>query len=138
VDLVGETGKALERIVSQVTEINGLVTEIAASAKEEALGLAQVNTAVNEMDHVTQQNAAMVEQSTAASRVLADEARELARLVARFQVSGAPAAASAAPRAAISTARPAQRPAAAPRPATAGATALAMRPVAEEEGWEEF
>ena len=139
VDLVGETGKSLERIVAQVTEINGLVTEIAASAKEEALGLAQVNTAVNEMDHVTQQNAAMVEQSTAASRVLADEARELARLVARFQVSAgherrAPQRSQAAP------ARPAARPAvrAAAAPVSQGATALAMRPSADPEGWEEF
>ncbi|MFN3575013.1 MAG: methyl-accepting chemotaxis protein [Phenylobacterium sp.] len=141
VGLVGETGKALERIVSQVTEINGLVSEIAASAKEEALGLAQVNTAVNEMDHVTQQNAAMVEQSTAASRVLADEARELARLVARFKVSAvhAPKAERSAAVSASRPAAPAPRAAApSPRPATAGATALAMKPAAEEEGWEEF
>ncbi|HEY9218214.1 MAG TPA: methyl-accepting chemotaxis protein, partial [Phenylobacterium sp.] len=88
VSLVGETGKALERIVTQVGEISNVVGEIAASAKEEALGLNQVNTAVNQMDHVTQQNAAMVEQSTAAARVLAQEAQELGKLVARFKVSG--------------------------------------------------
>ncbi|MFZ5730758.1 MAG: hypothetical protein ACOY4G_15545, partial [Pseudomonadota bacterium] len=113
----------------------------AASAKEEALGLAQVNTAVNEMDHVTQQNAAMVEQSTAASRVLADEARELARLVALFKVSAAHAPKSERS-AAVSASRPAapapRAAAPSPRPATAGATALAMKPAAEEEGWEEF
>ena len=67
VKLVSETGQALERIVSQVGQLNGLVTELAASAKEQATGLSEVNTAVNQMDHVTQQNAAMVEQSTAAS-----------------------------------------------------------------------
>ena len=61
VNLVGETGKALERIVAQVAEINGVVAEIAASAQEQATGLQQVNTAVNQMDQVTQQNAAMVE-----------------------------------------------------------------------------
>ena len=62
VDLVGRTGEALERIVAQVAQINGLVVEIAASAEEQATGLAEVNTAINQMDQVTQQNAAMVEQ----------------------------------------------------------------------------
>ena len=131
VNLVGETGKALERIVRQVGEISNVVGEIAASAKEEALGLSQVNTAVNQMDQVTQQNAAMVEQSTAASRVLADEAQELARLVARFKVSNGGvqlATRTVAP----SPQRPAQR------PLTRGATALAMAPQADEESWEEF
>ncbi|HQN51447.1 MAG TPA: methyl-accepting chemotaxis protein, partial [Phenylobacterium sp.] len=91
VSLVGETGKALERIVRQVGEISNVVGEIAASAKEEALGLGQVNTAVNQMDQVTQQNAAMVEQSTAASHALAREATELAELMGQFRVSSAPA-----------------------------------------------
>ncbi|MFN3523128.1 MAG: methyl-accepting chemotaxis protein [Phenylobacterium sp.] len=140
VELVGETGKALQRIVSQVAEISNVVGEIAASAKEEALGLQQVNTAVNQMDHVTQQNAAMVEQSTAASRALAEEAAELARLVARFKVSGVQtmAAAKPAPRRDSPAPAPAQahsRPAA---PATAGATALATRAEPQEDGWEEF
>ncbi|HQN52606.1 MAG TPA: methyl-accepting chemotaxis protein, partial [Phenylobacterium sp.] len=58
VGLVGETGEALQRIVSQITEITAVVGEIAASSKEQASGLAQVNTAVNQMDQVTQQNAA--------------------------------------------------------------------------------
>ena len=71
VKLVGQTGEALQRIVDRVAEIDGLVSEIAASAQEQATGLAQVNTAVNQMDQVTQQNAAMVEQSTAASHSLA-------------------------------------------------------------------
>ena len=77
VKLVGETGEALQRIVDRVAEIDSLVTEIAASAQEQAVGLAQVNTAVNQMDQVTQQNAAMVEQSTAASHSLAQEAESL-------------------------------------------------------------
>ena len=71
VQLVAETGKSLERIVSKVAEINGVVTEIASGAQEQATGLQQVNTAVNQMDKVTQQNAAMAEQATAASRSLA-------------------------------------------------------------------
>jgi methyl-accepting chemotaxis protein len=72
VALVGQTGEALQRIVSRVAEIDGLVSEIAASAQEQATGLVQVNTAINQMDQVTQQNAAMVEESTAASQSLFD------------------------------------------------------------------
>ncbi|WP_374577732.1 methyl-accepting chemotaxis protein [Phenylobacterium sp.] len=134
VSLVGETGKALERIVRQVGEISNVVGEIAASAKEEALGLGQVNTAVNQMDQVTQQNAAMVEQSTAASRVLADEAQELARLVARFKVTGG--GLHTATRTAPSS--PARTAAPPPRLATRGATALAPAAQADEDSWEEF
>ena len=96
VNLVGETGQALERIVTQVTQINGVVTEIAASAEEQSTGLQQVNTAVNQMDQVTQQNAAMVEEATAASHALTSEADQLARLIARFDVGGEAEAAKAA------------------------------------------
>ncbi len=86
VRLVGETGNALGRIVEQVAKLNTLVTDIAASAQEQAAGLSQVNTAVNQMDQVTQQNAAMVEQAMAASHSLSDEAVELARLAGLFQI----------------------------------------------------
>ena len=89
VKLVGETGQALERIAGQVGKLNTLVADIAASAQEQATGLNEVNTAVNQMDQVTQQNAAMVEQSTAASHGLASEAQELARLVGRFNIGAA-------------------------------------------------
>ena len=86
VQLVGETGKSLQRIVTQVIEIDAVVTDIAASAHEQSAGLNQVNVAINQMDQVTQQNAAMVEQSTAASKSLAHETEELAGLVGRFKV----------------------------------------------------
>ncbi len=86
VDLVGQTGKALERIVAQVAQLNTLVGDIAASTQEQATGLQQVNIAINQMDQVTQQNAAMVEQSTAASHALAQEAMTLARLIAVFDL----------------------------------------------------
>jgi methyl-accepting chemotaxis protein len=90
VDLVGRTGEALERIVSQVARLNSLVVDIAASTEEQATGLAEVNTAINQMDQVTQQNAAMVEQSTAASHALAQEASTLAELISRFQLGDEP------------------------------------------------
>jgi len=89
VKLVAETGKALSRISEQVTQLNAVVRDIAASAQEQATGLTEVNTAVNQMDQVTQRNAAMVEQTNAASTTLAGEAQQLAQLVARFQIGGA-------------------------------------------------
>jgi methyl-accepting chemotaxis protein len=89
---VSETGQALGRILAQVKQINGLVVEIAASAQEQASGLNEVNTAVNQMDQVTQQNAAMVEETTAASHALSNEAQALEQLVGQFQISPAEAA----------------------------------------------
>jgi methyl-accepting chemotaxis protein len=86
VQLVGETGTALVEIAAQIAKLNGLVAQIAAAAHEQSAGLREVNVAVNQMDQVTQQNAAMVEQSTAASHGLAGEAQELARLVGQFQL----------------------------------------------------
>ncbi len=87
VSLVAETGEALERIVSKVAEINRVVGDIALGAQEQATGLKQVNAAVNQMDQVTQQNAAMAEEATAASQSLAKESEQLKRLVEQFNVS---------------------------------------------------
>ena len=92
VDLVGQTGQALQRIVGQISEINGVVAEISASAGEQSTGLHQVNSAVNQMDQVTQQNAAMVEEATAASHALTNEADTLARLISRFELGDKAAA----------------------------------------------
>jgi methyl-accepting chemotaxis protein len=133
VELVGETGKSLDRIAQQVTEINAIVAEIAASAQEQSTGLAEVNTAVNQMDQVTQQNAAMVEETTAASHSLASEAGELATLVGRFNLGAAPAAATAVPASKRSArAQPALK-------TMGGRGASAQRkPEPATEGWEEF
>jgi len=86
VELVGQAGDSLVRILDQISRINQLVSEISSSAQEQSTGLQQVNSAVNQMDQVTQQNAAMVEESTAASRSLAKESSELAALVAEFNI----------------------------------------------------
>ena len=86
VDLVGQTGTALQRILAQVGDINAIVSGIAASAREQTTGLDQVNIAVNQMDQVTQQNAAMVEETTAASHSLARDTETLSGLIGRFNV----------------------------------------------------
>ena len=81
VKLVAEAGAALERIMSRVTEINGAIVEIASGAKEQAIALGEVNSAVNQMDQTTQQNAAMVEQTTAATQSLSQQAEDLAQQI---------------------------------------------------------
>jgi methyl-accepting chemotaxis protein len=101
VSLVGETGKALERILAQVAQINQVVGEIAADAAQQSGGLDELNAALNQMDVVTQQNAAMVEQSTAASHSMSQEAEQLAGLVGRFQTGRAAAAGEPGPRRAL-------------------------------------
>ena len=91
VQLVAETGQALERILAQVAEINTVVVDIAGSAQEQAMGLEQVNAAVGKMDAITQQNAAMAEAATTSGRALTDESQQLSHLMQQFAL-GAKAA----------------------------------------------
>lgn len=91
VKLVGQTGKALSEILESVTSISGLVSDIANTAREQSVGIGEINTAVNEIDQVTQKNAAMVQQSTATSQALMQEADELAKAISHFRVSEKPA-----------------------------------------------
>ncbi|QKK24759.1 methyl-accepting chemotaxis protein [Rhizobium hidalgonense] len=99
VKLVLDTSQVLSAISEQIARINQHMDAIAVSAREQSTGLAEVNTAVNSMDQVTQQNAAMVEQSTAASGQLAQEAAKLRELVSRFKLRATDSAQSAAGRA---------------------------------------
>jgi len=86
VKLVAESGKALQRIIEQVTEINRVVAEIASGAQEQSTAMQQVNQAITQMDQTTQQNATMVEQSTAASHSLSNETSQLAEIMSQFRV----------------------------------------------------
>jgi methyl-accepting chemotaxis protein len=128
VRLVGETGQALGRIQTGVADINASISEIAASAKEQATGLAEVNAAVNQMDQVTQQNAAMVEESTTATQSLSNETNALMQALARFRIGGK----------AETPVR--TRAATAPRRAApvVGNTALKAAPKPEHEIWDSF
>lgn len=89
VDLVGETGEALTSIVSRVNTISELVTNIAEGAAEQSTGLSEINTGVSQLDQVTQQNAAMVEQATAAGHMLHTDSTKLAELMGQFKLNGA-------------------------------------------------
>ncbi|HEX7872494.1 MAG TPA: HAMP domain-containing methyl-accepting chemotaxis protein [Sphingobium sp.] len=136
VDLVGETGKMLARIVTKISDINGLIADIASSTETQATNLKQVNHAVTDMDKMTQQNAAMVEESTAAARSLAGEADELAALVARFQLrSGRTTSARAAAPVMTAPSRPVHAPAPRAVPQVSGNLALS---VDADEDWTEF
>ncbi|CAN7399093.1 methyl-accepting chemotaxis protein [Rhizobium rhizogenes] len=89
VQLVGDTGKALTTIVLEVQEINRHVVSIVESAQEQSSGLQQINTAVNQMDQDTQKNAAMVEETNAASHNLAKEVASLNQLLSQFRLADA-------------------------------------------------
>jgi methyl-accepting chemotaxis protein len=141
VSLVGETGKALETIVSEVQEINRHVGAIVTATREQSVGLQEINTAVNNMDQGTQQNAAMVEEQTAASHALAREAGALNELLRQFKLGNESRAATARPAPATTQSRPAASPARALTRTVAkafgGGKASAAAAVAQES-WEEF
>ncbi|OMJ32532.1 methyl-accepting chemotaxis protein [Sphingomonas sp. Sph1(2015)] len=84
--LVDETGNALQRIIGKVSDVSTVVDVIARSSEQQAHSLGQVNIAIGEIDSVTQQNAAMVEESTAAASLLAQECGTLMASVMRFNV----------------------------------------------------
>ena len=85
--LVGESGKTLGTIVASVKKVSDIVGEIATASAEQSSGIEQVNRAVMQMDQITQQNAALVEQATAASRSMADQALELTRIMEKYRLA---------------------------------------------------
>ncbi|WP_373354313.1 methyl-accepting chemotaxis protein [Pseudoroseicyclus sp. CXY001] len=96
VTLVGKAGEALSTIAQRVSHISELVSEIASGAVEQSTGLGEINTGVGALDQVTQQNAAMVEEATAASHILKKDAQVLSGLVSRFVTAPGASVASTA------------------------------------------
>ena len=84
--LVNQTGASLGDIVAAVKKVSDIVAEIAAASREQATGLDQINTAVGQMDEMTQRNAALVEENTAVTQSMADQAARLAELVRFFRL----------------------------------------------------
>ena len=138
VQLVHGTGEALRSIGGQVRSINDHMASIARSAEEQAGGIANINAAVGNMDLITQQNAAMVEESSAATEKLSQEALRLAELVSGFKVAGQP------PQPAVSYREPPRQkaisraPAASPRPPSHAPASRGNTAVAVQENWQEF
>ncbi len=139
---VAHAGESMEKIVSSVRRVSDLIGEITASSTEQRDGIGQVNQAVSNLDQMTQQNAALVEESSAAATAMHDQAQRLSQVVAVFNV-GAAAAKTAAPApqsARATTAANKRGPALPPRlaPAAVMRTPVA-RPAAKAEGeWESF
>ncbi len=150
-ELVTQTGTTMDEIVSSIRRVTDIMAEISAAGREQELGIGQINQAVAEMDTVTQQNAALVEEAAAASESKQEQAAALAEMVSIFKLDAAhsgPAAAKPALRKPVVAAgssalkRPALRLApasAAAAPAPAAAKPRPAKPAADNSGeWEEF
>jgi len=150
-ELVDKAGQTMEEIVQSISRVTQIMTQISHASEEQSIGIAQVNDAITQMDQVTQQNAALVEEAAAAAESMQEQSAKLADVVSVFKldgVSGVPALAR--PAAPVRATLPRRTPAvAAPKPAAAKAPAAAPAPapavprkaaaVASESGdWEEF
>ncbi|MEC8016162.1 MAG: methyl-accepting chemotaxis protein [Pseudomonadota bacterium] len=134
VDLVGRAGQELQQIIERVATISGHVSGIATGAQEQSTTLAEINTGVTQLDQVTQHNAAMVEESTAASQILRNDANELAQQVSVFRTrksAGNVVSMAAAP-------APARAVAASPAPSAHGDDFFDAEPSSAAVGWEDF
>ncbi len=87
--LVTQSGQTLEQIVGSVKKVSSIVAEIAAASREQSSGIEQVNRAVMQMDELTQQNASLVEEATASSQAMSEQARELDEMMSRYRVAAA-------------------------------------------------
>ncbi len=137
VKLVQETGQVLGQIETRVLKINDHIHSIAIAAREQSTGLSEVSIAVNQMDQVTQQNAAMVEEANAATHQLSAETSNLARLISHFKLSDAP------PLRVVAPARETARPVASPARKMLGTVARAFggasaSAAVSKDSWEEF
>ena len=90
--LVAKAGSTMAEIVTSVQRVTDIMAEISAASQEQSAGIEQVNLTITQMDETTQQNAALVEEATAAARSMEEQAIQLADAVARFQLHGAPPA----------------------------------------------
>ncbi|TWO70622.1 hypothetical protein FN976_13770 [Caenimonas sedimenti] len=145
--LVDDAGKTMQEIVSSVKKVSDLIAEIAAASSEQSAGIGQVNTAVAQMEQVVQQNASLVEEATAATESMKDQAAYMLTLVAGLKLDDGPAPTEVTPMRPVAPRPAPQQPAAKPRPAAtalppAYATAIAgggSRPPRGRGGdWEEF
>ena len=147
--LVGEAGSTMTELVASVSRVSEMIGQITASASEQHDGIVHVNQAIARLDDMTQQNAALVEQSAAAADSLRDEAQRLGSAVRRFRVDAheveRPAAASTRPSSPMPLATPRSAPTAS-RPASPAAVARGGAPApaaavsagASDDDWETF
>ncbi|MEN8668467.1 MAG: methyl-accepting chemotaxis protein [Ketobacter sp.] len=138
-ELVNQSGTTLAEIVGAVREVTNMIGDINAAASEQSSSIVQINQAIGEMDEMTQQNAALVEQASAAGEAMAEQARALMELVGFFKLDHAAAAVGASHRSAPVAPAGRSPNKAARRP---GANASARTPAApslsSDDEWEEF
>jgi len=133
--LVNDAGSTMGDIVNSIQRVTDIMGEITSASQEQTLGIEQINAAISQMDEVTQQNAALVEQAAAASQSMQEQAGNLATVVGFFKTGAHAAAAPAPRRSAPAPARPA--PPSATRAVAKPAQRLAPGKPAESD-WEEF
>ncbi len=139
--LVHEAGQSMDEIVAQVKRVNDLISEISAASVEQSSGIGQIGDAVSQLDKVTQQNAALVEESAAAAESLKHQAANLAQTVSVFKLAAQATAVvpAVAPTAAVPVAAPRRAPERrAQSTGTAPATPAAVAPAAGAEEWTSF
>jgi methyl-accepting chemotaxis protein len=139
--LVGEAGTTMNEIVDSVKRVTDIMAEIMAASQEQSSGIEQVNQAIGQMDQVTQQNAALVEEATAAAQSLQDQAANLAQVVSLFTLNSVQAAKAAIKPVSVQPARPklirkAQTPKALTSPTVKAKRAPAHANITGE--WEQF
>lgn len=141
--LVDDSGKTLGEIVNSVRKVSDIIAEIAAASTEQSAGIEQVNKAITQLDEVTQQNAALVEEAAAASESMDDQARTLNEMMNFFEtgesdlmVSTPPAVEGVSTPADKPVSKPALKSKSAKRPvaSTAGSASTAS----DDSEWEEF
>ncbi len=136
--LVNQAGATMGDIVSSVQRVTDIMAEISAASQEQSAGIEQVNQTITQMDETTQQNAALVEEASAAARSMEDQARLLSNAVDVF-VLDASASRASVTRAPVAVAKVAATPAAKPVAARKPATRRAAEPAfAAESEWQEF
>ncbi|MCE7029691.1 methyl-accepting chemotaxis protein [Jiella avicenniae] len=141
VELVTASGQSLQEIVAEVSSMTGVVAAIAASAREQATSLREVSTAADQMDKVTQQNAAMVEESTASAQMLARETDNLAAAMETFKTTAGaakPDVAVAVPSLPRHTGSRVSVRMPQPRPTGSSGAARRAAPARANDSWEEF
>ncbi|MEL7343645.1 MAG: methyl-accepting chemotaxis protein [Pseudomonadota bacterium] len=141
VELVGKTGAALQEIVGSVTDISELVSNISTSAQEQSTGLEEINNAMSQLDQVTQQNAAMFEETSAASQTLNSESTAMSETMRMFRLSSVatspPRVAAPKPIAAVVSEPPSAPPQRVPA-ASNGNLAIAAEVHHDDDDWEDF
>ncbi len=126
--VAAHAGETIQEVVVNVQRVTALVGEIAGATQEQSTGLNEINKAVVQMDEVTQQNAALVEESAAAAESLDAQAHALTEIVSRFKTGVEVRRTQAAPRSTVTSARPAARPAAGKPPTRAAVKRAPARP----------